>query len=346
MDDGVFALLERVAEFGSLQSAARSVGVSYRHAWGLLAEWERRLGRSLVTMERGRGTRLAALGEALVAARRATLSAVQPELARLAGAVAAELNVPNAAVPRLTVHASHDLALLRIRDSLAERRELEMQLKVQGSLASLEALLRRRCDLAGFHTTPDEPLAALLDQALPRNRREAVFAIQLFTREQGLMMRRDPNSPYRSLQALVQTRARFINRQRGSGTRQLFDRLLHRAGLAESDVRGYGDEEFTHLAVAATVAGGGADVGFGIRAAAVQFGLAFVPLAVETYYLAYRGSDARDEGITRLARFVGSEAFRSLCAGLPGYDARESGHASRIGPSSGRAVPRSRRARR
>lgn len=338
MDDTTFALLERIAASGSVQTAAQAVGVSYRHAWGLLVAWEQRLGQPLATMERGRGTTLAPLGEALLAARRATLAATQPGLVRLGAAVAAALNLPTAGVPHLEVHASHDLALLRVRDLLAEQREVDMRLEIRGSLACLEALVRRQCDLAGFHATPDESLAALLNQASPRGRREPVVAIELFTREQGLMTRHDQEPACRSLEALVATRARFINRQRGSGTRQIFDRLLRRARIARSDVCGYGDEEFTHLAVAATVAGGGADVGFGIRAAAAQFGLAFVPLVVETYYLAHRAPRSGDQGIGRIARFVGSETFRALCAALPGYDASQSGRTLRVGPDAGLAA--------
>ena len=79
---------------------------------------------------------------------------------------------------------------------------------------------------------------------------------------------------------LARKRLRFVNRQSGSGTRLLIDRLLADEGVDPAALVGYCDEEFTHPAVAATVASGAADAGFGLRAAAAEYGLAFVPQSV------------------------------------------------------------------
>ncbi len=80
----------------------------------------------------------------------------------------------------------------------------------------------------------------------------------------------------------------FVNRERGSGTRLLLDALLAREGLAAHAIHGYEHEEFTHMASAATVRAGMADVAFGIEAAARAHGLKFVRLATEHYYVACR----------------------------------------------------------
>ena len=339
-DDALFDLLEGIDESESLQSAARRAGLSYRHAWGLLNGWAKALGRPLAVLERGRGTRLTTLGARLLLLREKTRARLEPELSRIATEVAANLGETDAGLARrLRIHASHDLALRSATERLAEAHGFDIDLAVLGSHDSLESLARRRCDAAGFHTAPDTSLEALLGEAFPKGIPEPILVYRLFRREQGLITSSGSQPPPRTLPDLVKTGLRFINRQRGSGTRTLFDRLLGEAGLRPGDVRGYHDEEFTHLAVAATIAGGGADVGFGIRAAAAQFGLGFTPLAVETYYLACREARSRDEPIPRLIAFLRSEEFRDICGSLPGYDATGSGTAHRI------AAPRMRRAR-
>ena len=84
-----------------------------------------------------------------------------------------------------------------------------------------------------------------------------------------------------------------MNRQPGSGTRIAIERRLAREGIAAGDIAGWTTEEFTHAAVAATVAAGSAEAGFGIQAAAAQLGLAFVPLVDERYAFALQARAAR-----------------------------------------------------
>ncbi len=332
-DEALFVLLEGIGESESLQVAARRAGLSYRHAWGLLNHWAKVLGRPLASLERGRGTRLTTLGSRLLALREATEARLGPELARIATEVGATLAESDAAVVRtLRVHASHDLALREAAERLARAHDIQIELEVHGSQDALDSLARRRCDVAGFHAAPEESLEALLSNAYPKGIAEPINVYRLVQREQGLIVAARQQPPVHTLAELASTGARFINRQRGSGTRTLFDRLLQQAGLRPSDIRGYRDEEFTHLAVAATVAGGGADVGFGVRAAAVQFGLEFTPLARETYYLACRETRSRDEPVRQLVEFLRGAEFQEICSGLPGYDARDAGAVLRIAP--------------
>jgi putative molybdopterin biosynthesis protein len=154
----------------------------------------------------------------------------------------------------------------------------------------------------------------------------------LTEREQGLMLAQGLAAHIKSLSDLARGGQRFLNRQRGSGTRALLDELLREAGLRPAMIRGYQDEEFTHLAVAASIAGGGADAGFGIRAAAERFGLAFVPLARETYYLASRADGAVAVSLSRIAAWLRDAAFRTLCQDLPGYDTTHAGEESLFEP--------------
>jgi len=228
---------------------------------------------------------------------------------------------------RVRIHASHDLALIRARDLLAGAHDIKLELEVLGGLDSLDSLARRQCELAGFHVSHGDNLAELVHDAMRGTLHTALQLVEVVDRQQGLMFRSGTSLPLASLRDLARSGARFINRQRGSGTRLLFDRLLHEAGLWSSDIRGYGDEEFTHLAVAATVAGAGADAGFGIQAAAAQFGLRFVPLARDTYYLACSEKDANEPNLHTIFEFLRQARFREACGEMPGYDASRAGRA-------------------
>lgn len=332
LDRAVFALLDGIQESGSLQVACRRASLSYRHAWGLLGEWATTLGRPLAELKRGRGSQLTALGSALLAARQQLESQFAQEFARLGSELAREFADPAPAVARRwRVFASHDLVLLKARDPISRACGVDLEIEIHGSLDCLDALARRRCNIAGFHVGGDEMPEIWLRYAATRASAQPIRLIELARREQGLMLRSDLETKIRSLTDVARSGIRFVNRQRGSGTRALFDRLLKDAGLRAVDIRGYQDEEFTHLAVAATIAGGGADAAFGIRAAAAQFRLPFVPLEHETYYLACREERTDVEHIARLVAYLQSGEFRAICGAMPGYDASQSGRNSLLG---------------
>jgi molybdate-binding protein len=123
----------------------------------------------------------------------------------------------------------------------------------------------------------------------------------------------------RSLRDLSAKRLSIVNRQPGSGTRLLFDRLLVREGIPPSALAGYANEEFTHAAVAATVAAGRAEAGFAIRAAAAQFGLGFVPVVTERYLFACARRDVESPRVAAFRALLASRTTRAVVAPLPGY---------------------------
>jgi len=92
-----------------------------------------------------------------------------------------------------------------------------------------------------------------------------------------------------------------------------------------SKVTGYGTEEFTHRAVAATVASGGADAGFGLRAAAAEHQLAFVPRARERYFLAVRAKTIDSVAVVRLLQALRSRTFARIAKEFAGYQAEAAG---------------------
>jgi putative molybdopterin biosynthesis protein len=113
---------------------------------------------------------------------------------------------------------------------------------------------------------------------------------------------------------------RFVNRQKGSGTRMLLDHLLREQGIAPETIRGYDRELTTHLAVALAVKAGEADCGVCVYSAAQALGLAFVPVGQERYELAIRREGMDDPRLEALIGAIRSPSFRDRLAAMGGYD--------------------------
>lgn len=331
LDARLFGLLRVIRDSGTLRAAAREQGLSYRHAWGMLEQWAGILETPLVRLARGRGARLTALGERLLWAEQRVAARLGPTLESMASEISAELTAITAAPggPAVRMSASHDLAVGLLRE-LAEGR-LHLELQYRGSLDSLRLFDAGRCELAGFHVPIGAGADAIAARFRPLLKQGRVHLVQVARRRQGFMVA--PGNPFgiEEVRDLARKRARFVNRQPGSGTRLLLDALLDDAGVDPARVRGYADEEFTHLAVAAMIASGAADAGFGIEAAAARFNLGFVPVAEERYLLAWRQSARAQPAIDTLLTLLGSETFRARVAKLPGYDAGASGAPIEIG---------------
>lgn len=311
-------LLGALGANAALGVAARDAGMSYRTAWGLLRGCEQALGASLVVMERGRGTRLTEFGAALVeldvAARDALDEVHAPWQRKLEALLAPVVRV---APERLRVTASHDLALA---DWVEHGRRIRFELSWRGSEDALAALGRGECELVGFHVPEDWPVARAenwlglwLDAGIH-------VCLPVMRRRQGLIVARGNPLRLRSLADVAACGARMVNRQRGSGTRTLIDQLLAAKGIEPASIDGYAHEEFTHDAVAATVAGGSADAGFGIMAAAARYDLDFVPLVTERYGFALRHAAINTEVGQALLRRLSGPTFRQRLAALPGYE--------------------------
>jgi putative molybdopterin biosynthesis protein len=327
-------LLAAIQRSGSLAAAAREVGYSYRHVWNLLGEWNDRLGQALVELERGRGARLTPLAAKLLDLDDRARERLAPQLAELIQEFENELRA-GADIPGLSIHASHDLALERLPE-LAEG-SLALDLRFRGSVESLEALAHGDCDIAGFHVAEQWRTPEILQRLEPA----AHTLIGLALRDQGLIVARGNPKGVQGLADL--TRLRFVNRQRASGTRLVFDQLLAGAGIDASRISGYPREELTHVAVATAVAQGGADVGFGIRAAAAQQELGFIPLVRERYLLACRSDALERVELRKFLAVLRGKRFKAVLASLPGYDGAITGRLMQI--EEGLAGPRPARAR-
>ena len=145
------------------------------------------------------------------------------------------------------------------------------------------------------------------------------------TRVQGLIVAAGNPHGLRGVKHLARAGLRFINRQRDSGTRILLDELLAAEHIDAADVAGYENEEHTHAAVAAFVAGGMADAGLGIEAAARQFKLDFVPLATERYFLAAHKDTLEKPESKYLIGLLRGDAFHDTVIELHGERTHRTG---------------------
>jgi molybdate transport repressor ModE-like protein len=321
LDARLLPLLAAIEAGANLTAAVAQVGLSYRHGWGLLHAQAALLGAPLVDMRRGKGVSLTRAGQQLL---QLTAGAEKRLLRKAAAIEIAPLPPAPAQALPLRVHASHDLALIELRERIAPAFGLDLSLEFKGSLEALASFAAGHADLAGFHFPLGSHPGALAPYHRWLKSGQHRF-IGFIEREQGLML--PPGNParVRTLRDLASKQLRVINRQRGSGTRLLFDQLLQEAGIDGNALRGYSTEEFTHLAVAATIAAGQADAGFGVKAAAVQYGLEFKLIERERYLLACRSEAANEPAIGRLRQAIASAQMRQVLRRLPGYAGANAG---------------------
>jgi molybdate transport repressor ModE-like protein len=332
VDHQLFALLEAIHDTGKLTLAAERVGVSYRHAWNSLGKWAGFFGSALVVLEQGRGARLSALGEKLLWAQARARARLSPQLQNLASELNLEIERALAPPhPTLRMHASHGYAVAEIPDLVRADGRIGLDLQYLPAADALASLARGACDVAGFHVpegSPGERALATYERWLdPRQHR----LVHLVRRQQGLFVK--PGNPARiaSLRDLQRPGIRFINRQRGSGTRLLLDTLLAQGTIDPAAIDGYASEEFTHAAVAAYVASGMADVGMGVEPPARQFKLDFVPIAAERYFLLCREQTLGLAAVGVLLELLRSARFAERVARLPGYTAEQIGQIAQLG---------------
>ncbi len=322
----LFQLLFFIQQKGSLKQATVHIGVSYRYAWGLLNKWQQRIG-NLVVLKPGRGAHLSEIGEKLLNTDRQLLARFSPELDNFATEFKRELQtlVPHTNLSSLNIFASHGLAISTLRQLINQQSDFNLDLHFHGSLECLRALDEGNCDIAGFHIPIGSLSKRLVPQYLDVLSPKTHQLIYVVKRNQGLMFPSGNPSKVDSIHSISDKNLRFVNRQSDSGTRLLFDQLLQDNGLTAQQINGYEHEEFTHMAVAALVTSGVADVGFGIAAVAEKFNLAFLPLVWEHYCLAVPNAITDDPRVEQIIELLQSRQFADSLKDASGYQTTLSG---------------------
>jgi molybdate transport repressor ModE-like protein len=344
--DRTLRLLAAIKEEGNLLRGARRIGISYRHAWGTIREAGRVFGAPLLEMSRGRGAILSPLGEKLLWADKRVWARLAPILDSLASELQAEIErAVSDGTPILRIHASHGFAIELLCDFLA-RHHVSVDLKYRGSMEALASFAASDCDMAGFHVPQGELQGEALRFYSGWLRPERQTLVNLATRRQGIMVARANPKKILSLADLARPDVRFVNRQFGSGTRILLDLLLKRANIESGGIAGYDTGEFTHSGVAAYIASGLADAGFGVETAARRFKLDFIPVASERYFLVCDDDALTSPLITRVLETMTSGAFRAAAGKLVGVDVTYAGTVLRVQDAFPELVARPKKASR
>jgi putative molybdopterin biosynthesis protein len=221
---------------------------------------------------------------------------------------------------------SHDLVLDLAASALrAEDPLVTLASSNVGSLGGLVALRDGLCHIAGSHLldpATGEYTLPYVDSVLGG---PGICVVRLVHRDQGLMVAAGNPLGLTGFGDLTRAGVRYVNRQRGAGTRVLLDHELGQRGISPAAIGGYAREEPTHLAVAAAIAAGRGDAGLGIMAAARAFGLDFVPVTREPFDLVVTADDMASPLLAPLWALLHSDRFKAAVEDLGGYTAKEMG---------------------
>lgn len=226
----------------------------------------------------------------------------------------------------LRLAGSHDFLVEQLIKYISNQSSgITLQPTYIGSLEGLMMLYRGNCDIAAMHLldpTTKEYNLPFIKQFFVHER---ITVMRLAAREQGLITAPGNPKNIMSFQDLTRKDVKFVNRQKGSGTRFLFDSLLADAHISPSDITDYSNEEWNHLSTATYISSGVADVTFGIRSAASKLGLNFIPIANEQFDLVFRWTSENEKALQHLIDIIQLTAFKEKVINMEGYDSSELG---------------------
>lgn len=213
---------------------------------------------------------------------------------------------------------SHDLIMDYIGSILARKGQTLSSAHV-GSMGGIMAIKRGEAHMAPIHLLDEETgeyNQSYLNKYLAREEVELVKGVR---REQGFMLAKgNPKNIYH-VQDLKRSDVTFVNRQKGSGTRILTDYLLKKSGIESCEIRGYDRDMTTHMAVAAAIESGTADVGVGVSSAARAMGLDFISIGFEEYDFVFPKKYMETDGVKNFLQVLRSPEFEKILKELGGY---------------------------
>lgn len=219
---------------------------------------------------------------------------------------------------------SHDMTLDVIGDIMASTYPgMRFTSTHVGSMAGLMALQRKETTIAPTHLLEMETgeyNVSYLKQLFPG---EEMALIKGLDRIQGIMVKKNNPLEIKGIEDLA--RVRYVNRQRGAGTRVLLDYKLKELGLSPIQIDGYDKEAATHMAVAAAVSSDEIDAGMGIKPAADAMDLDFIEVGVEEYDFAIRKADLETPQVQAFIKILKSEAFHKKLDEIGGYGYHQAG---------------------
>ncbi|MDO4297584.1 MAG: molybdopterin biosynthesis protein [Lachnospiraceae bacterium] len=226
----------------------------------------------------------------------------------------------------LVAIGSHDPLLDEVADMIhRENHGVFMSSSHVGSMGGIMAARRRENHVAGIHLLNEADgtyNTAFLKKYFPGG---GVRLVECVGRTQGLMVAAGNPLGIHGIDDLTDRGIRYVNRQKGSGTRILIDYLCRKNGIDTGKIYGYDREEFTHTSVAAQIMSGSADAGMGIYSAARLYGLDFLPVCMEQYDLLIPDYAWETPMVQQLLATLASEEFRNRLTALGGYEIGQPG---------------------
>ncbi len=189
-----------------------------------------------------------------------------------------------------------------------------------GSMGGIMAVRRGETHIAGVHLLDESDGSyntAFIKRYFPSG---GVRLVECVGRSQGLMLQKGNPLGISSIADLTKEGLRYVNRQKGSGTRILIDYLCKTEGIDPAKIYGYEREEFTHTSVAAQIVSGTADAGMGIYSAAKLYDLDFLPICMEQYDLLIPDYAWDTPMVRHLIEVLQSDEFRQRISALGGYE--------------------------
>lgn len=208
---------------------------------------------------------------------------------------------------------SHDIVMDLIGDSI------KLCSTHVGSFGGILAIKQRNADIAPIHMLDEqngEYNISFIQKYFPTEDMTLVKGVE---RIQGLIVQKGNPLNIKDIKDMFEKDIRFVNRQRGSGTRILLDYWLKTEKLDCINLKGYDYEVATHLDVAMAVKNGTAEAGLGIMEAAKIADLDFIPLAKEEYDFLINPEVKDSEKISEFIKFLKSDFLRERIENLTGY---------------------------
>ncbi len=220
---------------------------------------------------------------------------------------------------RLVSIGSHDLLMDIINEIMIRNGSSGLSSTHSGTMGGVMAVKRGECHIAPVHVlNPENGVynTHLLKQYLADNE---VVIVKGIKRVQGLIVAEHNPEKITSITDLAERGLSFVNRQRGAGTRILFDYLCGKRNIPADSIKGYGREMNTHMSVAQAVLSGTADAGMGVESAARSMGLDFIPIGEEDYDFILRTEVLDSEAGQTFLNVLCSEQFKLEVNRLGGY---------------------------
>lgn len=318
----LMVLLAALDKVGNLAAAAKICELSYRHAWGMVRKAEKALGVALIETSRRQGSKLTEFARELLHKYRQTetkaalyLDELQQQLNQSVQALyAGQHHI-------LRLHASHGFAVEGLMRSLsATPRDFAIELHYRTGIEALAFLQRGECEVAGFQIPVGRFQAATLAHYQEHLNVGQMMLVYLAQRNVGLFVQSGNPLAITGMADLLRPDVRVVNRQPGSGSRHLMRLMIEEQDLDADLILNYGHTEFTHMAVAAHIASGMADVGFGIETAAKRCGLDFISLGQERYFFAFPTDIVNSAVIEQFLALLRSAEYKQYMQQLVGYE--------------------------